>query len=48
MKELLEALTKLGIKGTVTTKWITKDRIVVYIDDEYFGIWDTIRKTFVD
>lgn len=45
---LHSALIKLGVKGTVTTKWITTDRIAVYVDGEYFGIWDTSRKTFVD
>ena len=48
MKDLYSALTKLGIKGTITTKWITTDRLAVYVNDEYLGIWDTIRKTFVD
>lgn len=48
MKELHNALIKLGVKGTVTTKWITTDRIAVYLDGEYFGLWDTTRKTFVD
>ena len=48
MKEIKEALNKLGAKGHITTKWITTDRIAVYVDDEYFGIWDTVRKTFVD
>lgn len=48
MKEIKEALNKLAVTGCVTTKWITKDRIAVYVDDDYFGIWDTTRKTFVD
>lgn len=48
MKELFEALVKLGTKGKVTTKQITTDRIAVYVNGEYFGIWDTNRKTFVD
>ena len=48
MKEIKEALNKLNVKGYVTSKWITTDRIAVYIDDVYFGIWDTVRKTFVD
>lgn len=48
MKELFEALKTLGVKGTIVTNWITTDRIAVYVDDEYFGIWDTNRKTFVD
>ena len=48
MKEIKEALNKLGAEGHITTKWITTDRIAVYLHDEYFGIWDTVRKTFVD
>ena len=47
-KYMKEALKKLGVKGHITTKWITKDRIAVYVDNEYFGIWDTVRQTFVD
>ena len=45
MNELFEALIKLEV---ITTKWITTDRIAVYINGKYFGIWDTVRKTFVD
>lgn len=48
MKEIMKALRTLGVKGTVTTKQITTDRIAVYVDGEYFGIWDNVRKTFVD
>lgn len=48
MKEIKEALDALGVTGHVTTKWITTDRIAVYVNDEYFGIWDITRKTFVD
>ena len=48
MKELLKALRTLGVGGSVTTSYISIDRIAVYIDDEYFGVWDTERKTFVD
>ena len=49
MKELFEALDKLGVKGVkIIVNWITDDRIAVFIDDEYFGIWDTVKKTFVD
>lgn len=48
MKEIMKVLRELGVIGNVTTKWITTDRIAVYINNEYFGIWDKIRKTFVD
>lgn len=48
MKEIMKALRTLGVGGNVTTKSITTDRYAVYVDSEYFGIWDTNRKTFVD
>ena len=48
MKEIMKALRKLGHNGIVKTKWISKDRFAVYVDGEYFGIWDSNRKTFVD
>lgn len=46
--DIAKGLKALGVKGKLTIKHITDDRINVYIDGEYFGIWDTIRKTFVD
>ena len=48
MKEIMKALRDLGVRGYVTTKQITFDRYAVYVDSDYFGIWDTDRKTFVD
>ena len=48
MIELIKALTALGITGNVRIKAIDKDRYSVYIDWEYFGIWDDRKKTFVD
>lgn len=48
MKEIMKALRTLGVNGYVTTKQITFDRYAVYVDSDYFGIWDTNRKTFVD
>ena len=47
MKDLIKALEILGIQGEVTTKE-TLGRILVLVDGDYFGIWDTARKTFVD
>ena len=46
--DLRSGLIGLGVKGTVTVKWITTDRIAVYVNGEYFGVWDTTRKNFVD
>ena len=48
MKEIIKALRALGIGGTVTTSYISLNRYAVYVDDKYFGIWDTMRQTFVD
>lgn len=48
MKEIKEALKKLNVKGTIAVKWISADRIAVYVNNEYFGIWDTAKKIFVD
>ena len=48
MKEIMKALRTLGVKGTVTIKNIDSDRLTVYVDGEYFGIWDNVRKTFAD
>ena len=48
-KEITLALEKLGVKGEFAfshTKYL--DRIKVIVNGEYFGIWDTTRKTFVD
>ena len=48
MDEIMKALKALDVTGIVSTKHITIDRIAVYVDGEYFGTWDTNRKTFVD
>ena len=48
MNEVIEALAKLGVRGNFAAKPITEDRIAIYIDGKYFGVWDTNRKTFVD
>ena len=48
INEITKALETLGIKGTITFRPIVPDRIEVKVNGEYFGIWDTVRKTFVD
>lgn len=48
-KEIIKALEILGVKGEITLRPpIDPLRIVVMVDGEYFGIWDVLRKTFVD
>lgn len=46
--EIRNALKILGVEGEVKLTAITIDRIAVYVNGEYFGIWDTVKKTFVD
>lgn len=49
IKEIIKALEILGIKGEITLHPpIDPLRIVVTVNGEYFGIWDVLRKTFVD
>ena len=48
-KEILAALERLGVNGEITMRQpIDPLRIVVTVDGEYFGVWDVLRKTFVD
>lgn len=44
------ALTELEVYGSVRIAHLTNDtaRVTVYLDGEYFGIYDTCRNTFID
>lgn len=45
------AVEALGVKGDVVMTDVTPrdtGRIKVYVDEKYFGIYDTVRDTFVD
>lgn len=50
--EIRQALEKLGWDekkcNTVRIDPIDENRYVVCVNGEYFGIWDSVRKTFVD
>lgn len=47
--EILAALKILDIHGKITLRPIKDlDRIEVSVNGEYFGVWDSVRKTFVD
>lgn len=48
MLELHKALKSLGLKGKVQVSILSPGRAAVFIETEYFGIWDAARKTFVD
>jgi hypothetical protein len=48
-EEIRKALELLGVKGEIGIRPpVDPLRIVVTVDGEYFGIWDVLRKTFVD
>ena len=48
INEIAKALKTLGVTGKVHLRQIATDRIEVTVDGECFGIWDSVRKTFVD
>lgn len=48
-EDIIKALENLGVTGEITLHPpIDPLRIVVSVNGEYFGIWDILRKTFVD
>ena len=48
MKEIKKALKKLGVIGKITIKKYDSFTVAVYVDGKTFGIWDTVKKTFVE
>ncbi len=49
INEIKSALEILGVHGRITLRPVADlDRIVVSVNGEYFGVWDSARKTFVD
>lgn len=46
--DIMQGLKALGIVGKVTIIVISYRRVKVYVDEEYIGIWDADRRTFVD
>ncbi len=48
-EDIKKALEILGVKGEIEIRPpLDPLRIVVTVNGEYFGIWDILRKTFVD
>jgi hypothetical protein len=47
-EELKKALKELGITGIVTTELHDKWTLDVYVNNEWFGLWDTTKNTFVE
>jgi copper chaperone CopZ len=48
LKEIKKALRKLGVKGQVTTVRYDSFTVTVYVDGKKFGLWDTVKNTFVE
>ena len=49
INEIRSALEILGIHGRITLRPIADlDRIEVSVNGEYFGVWDRVKKTFID
>ena len=47
--EAIVALRALGADSTnISLHQVFGDRVAIAVDGEYFGLWDTGRKTFVD
>lgn len=38
----------MEIEGNLTSKPIDDDRHIIYIDGDYYGVYDIRRNTFVD
>lgn len=43
-----EAVEAFGERGEITFRGIDEHRYEVYVNNEYFGVWDSERETFVD
>lgn len=48
MDEIKEALTQLGITGRISTEKYDSFTVTVYVDGKWLGLWDTVKKTFVE
>ncbi|HKL79224.1 MAG TPA: hypothetical protein VJ888_02175 [Mobilitalea sp.] len=48
MSEIKKALRSLGIKGKVSTEKHDSFTVTVYVDGKKFGLWDVVKKTFVE
>ncbi|MBO5789554.1 MAG: hypothetical protein J6R40_00175 [Clostridia bacterium] len=49
INEIAAALKILGISGRITLHPIVDlGRVEVAVNGKYFGVWDSVKKTFVD
>lgn len=45
INDIMNALYALGV---IAIEYIASNRFKVLVNGEYFGIWDAVKKTFVD
>lgn len=45
---IINALAQLGYKGRVSGEYVTEDRVRLFLNGEYLGVWDADKNTFVD
>ncbi len=48
INNLKRALDSFGIEGQATGRYVSEDRVVVTVNGEYFGLWDSEKNTFID
>lgn len=48
INNLKRALDSFGVKGEATGRYVSEDRVVVTVNGEYFGLWDSKKNNFVD
>lgn len=45
---LMDSLLELEVSGTVSTMQHDEWTLDVFIDEKWFGLWDTTKNTFVE
>lgn len=48
MEEIKEALKQLGVTGRIRIVKHDSFTVDVYVDGVWFGLWDLVKKTFVE
>ena len=47
-KEIEQALHLMDVCGAITLDSSDRFTAKIYVDGKYFGLWDVIKKTFVE
>lgn len=46
--EVIDALVKLGVHGSIKVTVLDPNRSIIKVNDKQYGIWDFTKHTFVD